>query len=279
VKTALTPEVNVGDLVRYEIAVTNIGNVTLSNVQVTDALVPDCDRTFGAIIIPGETVTYACAIANVVAGFENVAVVTGMPPTPTSGEEPLPVEATDRALVVVILDGSIGDLVWNDVNENGIQDSGEKGIAGALVKLTLPDSTTLNTTTDADGNYLFTGLPAGEYTVELILGTAVLAAGGDIQVVTAGFFSIGSSNVSVDALMLMAQTDTELTLTTPGSYTVQLDAGESFLDADFGLVDVLPITGLDTTTIALIALALLLAGGAAVFVTTRKRREEGDLAV
>jgi uncharacterized repeat protein (TIGR01451 family)/LPXTG-motif cell wall-anchored protein len=278
VKTAMTPEVNVGDLVRYEIAVTNIGNVTLSNVQVIDALVPDCDRTFGAIVIPGETVTYGCAIANVIAGFENVAVVTGMPPMPTSGEEPQPVEATDRALVVVILDGSIGDLVWNDANENGVRDGDEKGVAGVTLRLTLPDGSTRETTTNADGAYVFEALPEGEYTVEIVLSSVVLASGEDVHLVTAGFLGIGADDATVDVLLLAASAGTDLRVTTPTSYTVQLSAGENYLDADFGVVAVLPITGLDTTTIALIALALLLAGGLAVFVSSRKREDQGDMA-
>jgi LPXTG-motif cell wall-anchored protein len=67
-------------------------------------------------------------------------------------------------------------------------------------------------------------------------------------------------------------------VTTPSSYTVQLDAGENYLDADFGIVAVLPVTGLDTTNIAMIALALLLAGGVAVFITTRKRKDEDNIA-
>ena len=32
--------------------------------------------------------------------------------------------------------GSIGDFVWNDLNGNGIQDSGEPGIQGVTLSLT-----------------------------------------------------------------------------------------------------------------------------------------------
>jgi len=75
-----------------------------------------------------------------------------------------------------------------------------------------------------------------------------------------------------------APSEGELKLTTAGSYTIDLAADEIYLAADFGVVAVLPVTGIDTTTIALIALALLLAGGAAVFITTRKRKDEGEIA-
>ena len=55
--------------------------------------------------------------------------------------------------------GSIGDFVWNDLNHNGIQDTGEPGIAGATVALS-GCAISMTTTTDADGHYLFPGLLA-----------------------------------------------------------------------------------------------------------------------
>ena len=61
--------------------------------------------------------------------------------------------------------GSIGDFVWYDLNANGIQDAGEPGIAGATVLLTYPNISTLTTTTDANGNYLFSNLAPGTYSV------------------------------------------------------------------------------------------------------------------
>ncbi len=59
--------------------------------------------------------------------------------------------------------GQIGDFVWNDLNGNGIQDAGEPGIPGVTVTLTGPVNAT--TVTDANGAYLFSNLPAGNYTV------------------------------------------------------------------------------------------------------------------
>ena len=69
--------------------------------------------------------------------------------------EPTPVPATY----------TIGDKVWNDSNKDGVQNSNEKGIEGVKVTLTDKDGTTTETTTDANGNYKFTGLYNGEYTV------------------------------------------------------------------------------------------------------------------
>ena len=59
---------------------------------------------------------------------------------------------------------SFGDSVWNDKNQNGIQDSGESGVAGIKVTLYKGDGTELvTTTTDSNGKYLFENLDAGDY--------------------------------------------------------------------------------------------------------------------
>jgi hypothetical protein len=60
--------------------------------------------------------------------------------------------------------GSIGDFVWNDLNFNGVQDAGEPGIPGIVVRLTPGNQTTV---TGANGFYQFTGLCAGTYTVDI----------------------------------------------------------------------------------------------------------------
>ncbi len=62
---------------------------------------------------------------------------------------------------------SLGDRVWNDANNNGIQDPGELGVEGVTVTLYEADGITVISTlvTDALGNYLFTGLDAGSYRV------------------------------------------------------------------------------------------------------------------
>ena len=59
--------------------------------------------------------------------------------------------------------GQLGNFVWIDNNANGVQDAGEPGIPN--VSLSLSGAATGTTTTDANGLYLFTGLPAGSYTV------------------------------------------------------------------------------------------------------------------
>jgi uncharacterized protein (DUF2141 family) len=65
--------------------------------------------------------------------------------------------------------GTIGNNVFLDANNNGIKDSGELGIKGVTVTLvfagfdnnptTVADNITYTTTTDVNGNYTFTNLP------------------------------------------------------------------------------------------------------------------------
>ena len=65
----------------------------------------------------------------------------------------------------------IGDRVWFDADKDGIQDAGEVGIPGISVQLTGDingdsiSDVTLNTVTDASGNYEFPSLAAGTYTM------------------------------------------------------------------------------------------------------------------
>ena len=57
----------------------------------------------------------------------------------------------------------VSGFVFKDVNNNGVKDAGEAGIAGVVVTLSGPAS--LTTTTGPDGSYSFTNLAAGTYTV------------------------------------------------------------------------------------------------------------------
>jgi len=63
---------------------------------------------------------------------------------------------------------SIGDYVWLDLNEDGLQDEGEPGIEGVDLYLYNCEGTLVaTTTTDADGMYLFDTLMAGDYVIEI----------------------------------------------------------------------------------------------------------------
>jgi hypothetical protein len=64
---------------------------------------------------------------------------------------------------------SLGDLVWYDINQDGIQDAGEPGVQGVVVDLYQRECTgqaMASDTTDASGNYLFTDLFPGIYCLQ-----------------------------------------------------------------------------------------------------------------
>ncbi|WP_020471274.1 SdrD B-like domain-containing protein [Zavarzinella formosa] len=63
---------------------------------------------------------------------------------------------------------SIGNRIWNDVNNNGIQDAGEAGISGvAVVLLDTSNNVLASTTSGANGIYEFSNLLPGNYQVRL----------------------------------------------------------------------------------------------------------------
>ncbi|CAH0996164.1 hypothetical protein EMA8858_02294 [Emticicia aquatica] len=74
--------------------------------------------------------------------------------------------------------GSIGDFVWKDLNNNGIQDSGENGVEGVKMELYASDvsgnpvgSVFSTATTNVSGFYSFNNLPKGDYVVKIITST------------------------------------------------------------------------------------------------------------
>jgi len=71
---------------------------------------------------------------------------------------------------------SVGDRVWNDADGDGVQDSGEAGLNSITVQLLNSLNVVIATqTTSGDGNYLFTNLASGTYTVRIV--SATLPAG------------------------------------------------------------------------------------------------------
>jgi protocatechuate 3,4-dioxygenase beta subunit len=80
---------------------------------------------------------------------------------------------------------SLGNKVWYDTDNDGVQDANEVGVAGVTVTLKDAQGAVLGTTTtDALGNYIFTGLEAGNYVVEfsnLPVGYAASPNSGDVN--------------------------------------------------------------------------------------------------
>lgn len=75
---------------------------------------------------------------------------------------------------------SIGNFVWDDANNNGKLDVGEQGIAGVTVELLNSSGAVIaGTVTGSSGNYLFTGLGTGTYTVRVTTPTGYRTSTGD----------------------------------------------------------------------------------------------------
>jgi hypothetical protein len=117
----------------------------------------------------------------------------------------------------------IGDRVWFDANQNGIQDAGETNVSGVTVILYDGIGTAIKqTTTDQNGNYLFTDLAAGNYTVGFsnlpdgftftTQGAGTAATGSDADPATGRTGTItlaaGQTNLDVDAGIRSAQAGT-----------------------------------------------------------------------
>ncbi|MEM9819759.1 MAG: SdrD B-like domain-containing protein [Bacteroidota bacterium] len=68
---------------------------------------------------------------------------------------------------------TIGDLVWEDLNGNGLQDSDEAGLPNVIVELSGTTSTgteiNASTVTNVDGNYSFSNVKPGIYTITFVL--------------------------------------------------------------------------------------------------------------
>ncbi|MBK7635958.1 MAG: carboxypeptidase regulatory-like domain-containing protein [Saprospiraceae bacterium] len=88
----------------------------------------------------------------------NIVLVSGTPRTDI-----------DAGYVVSTSIGSISDFVWEDLNGNGLQDSGEPGILGVTVTLdgrsTSGKNITKSVVTDSAGKYKLDSLPDGQYRV------------------------------------------------------------------------------------------------------------------
>ena len=66
-----------GETAHFTMTVTNIGELDLTDVVVSDPQAPDCDRTIGELAA-GESVSYTCTLAGVLQDMTNVATVEGV---------------------------------------------------------------------------------------------------------------------------------------------------------------------------------------------------------
>jgi hypothetical protein len=126
--------------------------------------------------------------------------------------------ASALAIMPEELPASLGDFVWDDLNEDGIQDSGEPGIPGVTVWLFQgcgASGPITSTTTDSNGEYLFADLDPGDYFVKFDL--------------PSGYTFSPQDQGSNDAVDSDADQSTGMTVCTT------LDAGENDMTWDAGM--------------------------------------------
>ncbi len=138
----------------YNVGFVNLPNdysFTTPNVGADDAIDSDVNPA------TGRTGTYTIDVSN--AATRNIQTVdAGIVPGKPAGL------------------GSLGNKVWYDLNDNGVQDAGELGVGGVTVQLyrdangngtidAAEQTPIATTTTNSLGEYLFGGLAAGNYQV------------------------------------------------------------------------------------------------------------------
>ncbi|MGB3216638.1 MAG: SdrD B-like domain-containing protein, partial [Anaerolineae bacterium] len=198
--------------VYFRFEVTNTGDVTLTNVTLSDSdFSPLTGCTVPATLNAGQS--YSCVygpVTAVVGQHENTATVQGSYGGATYSD-------TDKAHYYGTPVGAIGDFVWYDSDQDGIEDVGEPGIPNVTIQLRRDsngnnildpgDEYFADTVTDADGGYFFTDLPSGTYFVDVT----------DTNNVLAGLTHIVANQSKPDPTAAIA-----------------LSSGQVYKDADFG---------------------------------------------
>jgi uncharacterized surface anchored protein len=183
----------------------------------------------------GASTTYQVEFTNLPTGYAfspNTAgtAATGSDANPTTGRTPMITLATGENKTDLDAGlypsgtpsgkGSLGDVVWYDLNNNGVQDAGEPGVNGVTVTLYAANGTTVLATqkTDPTGHYLFTGLDKGDYIV-----------GFDPLTLPSGFVFTAKDQGTNDA------TDTDVNIATGKTDLISLAQGEDKLTVDAGI--------------------------------------------
>jgi uncharacterized repeat protein (TIGR01451 family) len=176
-KTVDNSSPSTGQNVTFTVTVNNLGPSTATNVVTTDVLpsgltfVSDTASqgsydastglwTIGTMANGGSVIL--TVVANVATGGSktNTATVTD--------DQYDPNLSNNTASVTLAPTGSVGTYVFYDLNQDGVYDQGDLPAANVTVNLLLNGSVVATTTTNAQGVYSFTGLPAGDYTVQVV---------------------------------------------------------------------------------------------------------------
>ena len=204
---------SIGDTITYLITLTNVGYVPVDGEVLTDALPPNVSYVNsstifdngngsgfvalsdnanpttqfpldeGGVSLPGlvqvgQSFLISFDVTVVSLPLDDVELCNS-----TSINIPIEVVTDETCMDLLARTAALGNFVWDDVNQNGVQDVGEVGIEGVTV--TLLDSAgvpvvngiggNFTTTTAADGSWALTGLPTGDY--QVLLDTSTVTNG------------------------------------------------------------------------------------------------------
>ena len=179
--------------------------------QGTDEEDSDAELTDG---ITADFVTIEAGESNysVDAGFYSTAPTATPTDTPTNTLTPTPTPTATH------VPARIGDFVWLDTNENGVQDEDEAGVEGIIIEL-LPkdgDIPLALTATDANGFYEFIGLsPKESYRIRFRLPAFSMLA----------FSPIDQGDDALDSDADPATGLTDFIVVDPGEDNPTIDAG------------------------------------------------------
>lgn len=164
----------------------------------------------------GMTVYQFLAIANqAIGGMSTGYSFSDINNTATAINENFNSNANQGFLSCEIQYASIGDKVWYDTNQDGIQNAGEVGISNVVVKLFDCNNNFIGQTlTNSNGNYLFSGLIPGNYYVQFVLPSGYVFSPKDQG---------GNDNLDSDADPLTGKTI--CTTLSPGENDMSWDAG------------------------------------------------------
>lgn len=189
------------------------GNDTLIGAGGDDALFGGTHLTSG--VTTAISITYRVSGASLTPEPDGADFLDG-----GDGQDLLFADDAHSAMTTTFAGAEIGDFVWLDLDQDGVQDADEPGLSGVSVQLFLSGGTTPvgTTTTDATGAYHFVGLSEGDYFVR------VTAPGGML------FTTTGAGDDTTDNDFADSNSDG-----IADSAVFTLDAGEKQTTVDAGL--------------------------------------------
>ncbi len=227
VKTDSADPVVAGGTLTYTITVTNNGPSTATNVVVTDPLPTGLTFTSGTATNSG-TVTNAAnvvtaTIPTLASGASaTITVVTAVSSTATgtltntatvdtTENDTVPSNDTSTQTTALAVPTSISGTLYRDTDRDNVQDAGEVGLSGVTITLTGTDllgaAVNRTVTTGADGEYSFTNVLPGTYTVSrpTVLGdgtTSPGTAGGSAGTTAISNITLGAAPATLNDLAI-----------------------------------------------------------------------------